>query len=146
MPLVLNANEIILVSACLAGEACRYDGSSAPQQEILRLASLGRVIAVCPEVLGGLGTPRNPVELREGRAIDRSGDDVTGAFLAGAHKCLALAQEAGCRRAVLKARSPSCGAGMVYDGSFSSKLVPGDGMLAALLLSSGIEVLSEEDL
>jgi len=146
MPIVCEPGERILVSACLAGQACRYDGCASPYPEIVRLAALGRVLAVCPEVLGGLPVPREPVELRQGRAVSRSGVDVTKAFRAGAQAALSLALDTGCGRAVLKARSPSCGAGRVYDGTFSGRLVPGDGLLAALLKAKGIAVQSEEEL
>ncbi len=146
MPIVCEPGELVLVSACLAGQACRYDGGATPHPEIMRLAGLGRVVPVCPEVLGGLPVPREPVELRDGRAVTRSGADVTGAFELGARLALALAQDQGCCRAVLKSRSPSCGSGRVYDGTFSGRLIPGDGVLAALLKAKGIEVKSEEEL
>ena len=133
----------VLVSACLAGEACRYDGSAAPHPAVLELVRQGRALAVCPEVLGGLPTPREPVELREGRVVSRSGADVTGAFEAGAQRALELGLDAGCAEAILKARSPSCGCGQVYDGTFSGKLVPGDGVFAALLKAHGIAVRTE---
>jgi len=136
----------ILVSACLAGESCRYDGAPAEHPEVRRLVEQGRAVAVCPEVLGGLSVPRDPVELREGRALCRSGRDVTAEFRAGAARCLELAQELGCTRAILKSRSPSCGSGRIYDGTFSRRLVPGDGMLAALLKANGVAVESDEDL
>jgi uncharacterized protein YbbK (DUF523 family) len=146
MPIVCEPGEFILVSACLAGRACRYDATAFPHPEVLRLAGLGRVVAVCPEVLGGLGVPREPVELRHGHALSRSGADVTGAFRLGAERALTLALDKGCRRAVLKSRSPSCGSGRVYDGTFSGRLVAGDGLLAALLKAAGLEVLSEEEI
>ena len=136
----------VLVSACLAGEACRFDGGSTPHPEVLRLAQEGRAVPVCPEVLGGLSVPREPVELSHGRAVSRSGTDRTEAIQAGAQRALALGLERGCRRAILKARSPSCGAGRLYDGTFSGRLVPGDGVLAALLKASGFAVVSEEEL
>lgn len=136
----------LLLSACLAGEACRYDGRGAPHPLVLRLVEQRRVVLVCPEVLGGLATPRGPVELRDGRAVGQSGQDVTAAFVAGAHRALALARDAGCRRAILKARSPSCGVGRVYSGDFSGALVSGDGILAALLKAEGFTVCSESDL
>lgn len=141
-----SAASPILVSACLVGQACRYDGGSTPQPELVRLAQAGRVVPVCPEVLGGLSVPREPVELRAGKAVFRSGLDCTEAIQAGALRALALGLESGCRRAILKARSPSCGSGRVYDGTFSGRLVPGDGVLAALLKASGFEVVSEEEL
>jgi len=141
-----EAGEFILVSACLAGQACRYDAGAAPHPEIMRLAGLGRVLPVCPEVFGGLGVPREPVEWRAGRAVSRVGVDCTRALESGARKALAVALEKGCRLAVLKARSPACGSGRIYDGTFSGRLIPGDGLLAALLKAEGVTVLTEEDL
>lgn len=136
----------VLVSACLAGEPCRYDGSAAPHPAVLELVRQGRALPVCPEVLGGLPPPREPVEIRGGRFLTRSGADVTEAFHAGARRCLDMALDAGCREAVLKARSPSCGCGQVYDGTFSGVLIPGDGVLAALLKERGIAVRAESGL
>ncbi|OGR35544.1 MAG: purine-nucleoside phosphorylase [Desulfovibrionales bacterium GWA2_65_9] len=146
MSIFCEPGEFVLVSACLASRACRYDGDATPHPEIMRLAGLNRVVPVCPEVLGGLSVPREPVELLGGRAVTRSGADCTEAFQVGAQLALALALDKGCCRAVLKSRSPSCGSGRVYDGTFSGRLVPGDGVLAALLKAKGIEVLSEEDI
>jgi len=134
------------VSACLAGEACRYDGSAAPHPVVLRLLSEGRAVSVCPEVLGELTTPREAIELRAGRAICRSGVDVTEELLAGARRAVALGLAHGCRKAIVKSRSPSCGCGHVYDGSFSSVLVPGDGLFAALLKEHGFSICTEADL
>jgi uncharacterized protein YbbK (DUF523 family) len=146
MTIACKPGEHILASACLVGLACRYDGTATPHPEILRLAALGRVVAVCPEVLGGLPVPREPVELRAGQALCRSGVDCSEAFRVGAHLALDLALAKGCRLAVLKSRSPSCGAGSIYDGTFSGRLVPGDGVLAALLKARGIQVLRDEEL
>lgn len=137
---------MVLVSACLAGEACRYDGSAAAHPAVLELVRQGRAVPVCPEVLGGLPTPREPVEISGGRLLTRSGAEVTEAFHAGARKCLELALAAGCREAILKARSPSCGCGSVYDGTFSGALVSGDGVFAALVKARGITVRTEAEL
>lgn len=136
----------VLVSACLAGEGCRYDGSAAAHPVVLRLLGQGRAVCVCPEVLGGLPTPRETVELCAGRALCRSGRDVTREFLAGAEAALALGLARGCRQAILKSRSPSCGCGLVYDGSFCGVLVPGDGLFAALLKGRGFALRTEADL
>jgi len=136
----------ILVSACLAGQPCRYDGKATPHPVVLRLLEQGCAVPVCPEVLGGLNTPRECVELRAGRALCRSGRDVTDEFLRGAQASLERAHAAGCRRAVLKSRSPSCGTGRVYDGSFCGTLVPGDGIFAALLKRHGFSLCTEDDL
>lgn len=133
----------VLVSACLAGEACRYDAGATPHPLVLRLVEQGRAVPVCPEVLGGLSVPRDPIELLGGRAICRTGRDVTSEFRDGAQAALALARKHGCRRAILKARSPSCGCGTIYDGSFTGVLIPGDGMLASLLKLNGFCVCTE---
>ncbi len=136
----------VLVSACLAGVACRYDGTAAGHPKVLELVAQGRAVTVCPEVLAGLPIPREPMEISAGRVLTRSGADVTARFQAGADLGLALARERGCPRAILKARSPSCGSGLVYDGRFTGVLVPGDGVFAALLKEHGIAVMSESDL
>ena len=134
----------LLVSACLAGIPCRYDGRANTVAEIAMWHARGLVLPVCPEVLGGLPTPRIPCELRSNSVFDKNGTDRTEAFLKGAQKALALAQEAGVRTAILKARSPSCGKGCVYDGTFSHTLCKGDGVFAGLLLKHGIAVCTEE--
>ena len=149
-------NGPVLVSACLAGRACRFDGSANPDDEVARLVAGGRAVLVCPEVDGGLGTPRPPAEIVGGdgagvlagtaRVVTREGADVTDAYVAGARRALAAAQETGARTAILKSRSPSCGKGGIYDGSFSRTLHAGDGVTAALLRANGIDVLSDEEI
>lgn len=137
----------ILVSACLFGVACRYDGKRIEiGGDILRLMERHTLIPFCPEVYGGLTTPREPSEIRDGRVYSRDGRDVTKSFLYGAEQALSLARLYGCTAAVLKARSPSCGSGRIYDGTFSGTLVDGDGFTAALLRSAGIAVYSEAEL
>ena len=138
----------ILVSRCLLGEPCRYDGRSVPVPELEKLRQAGHVlIPVCPEVLGGLPTPRPPAERQpDGRVVNRAGEDVTAAYLEGAGRTLALALEAGCTLAVLKAKSPSCGCHEIYDGSFTGRLVPGQGVAARLLEESGVRVVDETEL
>lgn len=136
----------VLVSACLAGRACRYNATAAPHPAVLALVAQGRAVLVCPEVLGGLPVPRDPMELRQGRALAASGADHTEAFLSGARRALSICRKHGCVRAILKSRSPSCGCGQVYDGSFSGRLVPGDGLFAALLQQHGVCVCTEQDL
>lgn len=141
---------MIAVSACLAGRACRYDGASRPDAEIVALLEQGRAICICPECLGGLPTPRTPAEIVGGdgadvlmgraRVMSRDGRDVSAAFLRGAREALAMVRTQGIERAVLKARSPSCGAGEIYDGTFSGGLRIGDGVTAALFKAEGIEV------
>lgn len=138
----------ILVSHCLLGEACRYDGGGCLDRQILELHRAGhQLIPVCPEVLGGLGIPRTPAERQpDGRVVNRDGEDVTAAYEAGAKAALDIARSCGCTAAILKARSPSCGSGEIYDGSFTGTRVSGWGVAAALLRDAGLEVYNEEEL
>ena len=133
---------MIIVSACLAGYRCRYDGKIVPNEEIVALIKRGEAIPACPEMLGGLPCPRVPSERSADgtRVITREGGDVTEAFRIGAEETLRLARLYGCDRAILKARSPSCGCGLIYDGTFSGTLREGDGVAAALLRENGITV------
>lgn len=144
----------VLVSACLAGRACRFDGSSNRDDAVARLVAEGRAVLVCPEEDGGLGTPRPPAEIVGGdghsvldgtaKVVTEDGRDVTEEYVRGAHVALEAATRCGARTAILKVRSPSCGKGAVYDGSFERRLTKGDGVTAALLKRSGIEVLGNE--
>lgn len=135
--------ESILISACLLGVRCRYDGGSKPQEPILRLMEKYTLIPVCPEQLGGLPTPRLPSERIGAQVVMKDGTDVTAAYRRGAEEALRLARLFGCRRAVLKERSPSCGSGAVYDGTFTGTVIPGDGVTAQLLKANGIQVVGE---
>jgi len=136
----------ILVSACLLGVRCRYDGASRPLPGIEKLMETETLIPVCPEQAGGLPTPREPCEIRDGRAVTASGRDVTEIYERGAAEALRLARLYGCRTALLKERSPSCGCREVYDGSFTKTLVPGMGFTAALLAQNGVAVYGESDI
>lgn len=138
--------EAILISACLLGVRCRYDGKSVPQDAVCRLAEKYQLIPVCPEQLGGLPTPRASAERRNGGVFTNVGGDVTEAYRRGAEEALRLARIFGCKRAVLKERSPSCGSGTIYDGSFTGRLTPGDGVTAALLKENDIAVYGESAL
>ncbi len=137
--------EVLLVSACLMGFDCKYSGgNNALSPETLdALRRSFRLIPVCPETAGGLPTPREPSERRGERVVSRDGRDVTAAFQKGAALTLRLAKRYGAKRALLKCNSPSCGSGMIYDGSFSGTLIPGDGVTAELLKSRGIAVIGE---
>ena len=135
----------ILVSACLLGMNCRYCGGGELDGRIAALAARHSLIPVCPEQLGGLPTPRPSAERRGARVITRDERDLTTAFTKGAEQALYLAQLYGCQIAILKANSPSCGSGQRYDGTFSGKLVPGDGLTAALLKQNELTILSEQD-
>lgn len=137
---------IIIVSACLAGIKCSGDGSARPSQKVIDLVKRGGAIPVCPEQLGGLSTPRAPSERRGDRVFTKDGRDVTSEFKKGAEEALKIAQLADCKEAILKSRSPSCGSGKIYDGTFSGRLVDGDGIFAELLKKSGIAVMTEEEL
>ena len=134
----------LLVSACLLGINCRYCGTGCPNQKVLALVKKHHLIPICPEQLGGLPTPRDPVELVEGHAVTRSGVDRTEQFSHGAEEALHLAQLFHCDGAVLKSRSPSCGYGKIYDGSFTGTLTDGNGFTTAKLLEAGIPVYSED--
>jgi len=133
----------LLVSACLLGVSCRYDGKSKTLPQIEKLLARHTLIPVCAEIFGGLPTPRPPAECRGGRVVTAAGADVTEAYQWGAQEVLRLARLYGCDGALLKERSPSCGSGTVYDGSFSGRLTDGWGVTAALLRNNGIPVWGE---
>lgn len=136
----------ILVSACLLGEACRYDGKSRPAAHIIELKEKHTLIPVCPEVMGGLPTPRPASEIQaDGRLLNVRGKDVTAEYRRGAETVLALAREHGAQVAILKEKSPACGKGRVYDGSFTGTLTEGNGVCADLLIRNGIRVLGESE-
>lgn len=135
----------ILVSRCLLGYPCRYDGASKPNPAILALSEKHTLIPVCPECDGGLPTPRVPAERCGERVTNQNGVDVTQEYTLGAKIALETARREGVALAILKARSPSCGHGEIYDGSFSHTLIDGDGVTAELLLSHGIPVYTEEN-
>ncbi|MFE7311683.1 DUF523 domain-containing protein [Streptomyces sp. NPDC057555] len=144
--------EAILVSACLRGVPCRFDGRDKASPVIEEAVAGREVVSFCPEVAGGLATPRRPAELVGGdghdvldgtaRVVEDTGREVTAEFVDGARRALAAARNAGCTEALLMPRSPSCGRGAVYDGSFSGELVSGDGVTAALFERNGIAVRS----
>ena len=135
----------ILISACLLGACCRYDGASKAHPLAALLAERHTLVPVCPEQLGGLPTPRPPAERRGGRVVTQSGD-VTEQYLRGAEETLKLCKLLGCEAAVLKERCPSCGRGQVYDGTFSGTLTAGDGVTAELLAAHGIPVYGESQI
>ena len=135
---------MMIVSACLAGYPCRYDGKARPCAQVVELVRKGKAIPVCPEQLGGLPTPRPACELSAGRAIDREGHDRTDNYRQGAEAVLALARTYGATEAMLQRRSPSCGSGWIYDGTFSNRLVQGDGITARMLAENGIQVIGIE--
>ncbi|HHX10806.1 MAG TPA: DUF523 domain-containing protein [Firmicutes bacterium] len=148
-----------MVSSCLCGNPCRYDGSAGQTDRypgISELLARGLAVPICPEVLGSLPVPRPPAEITGGtgrdvlegnaRVLNIYGDDITRNYVEGAKKTLHIALQAGCTKAILKDRSPACGVHAVYDGTFSSNRIPGEGVLAALLRAHGLTVISDEDL
>lgn len=146
---------MILVSSCLAGMKVRYNGTDCLDEKIQKLLNENQAIAVCPELLGGFSTPREPAEIIGGngedvlagtaKVVDRSGTDVTDMYLEGAYITLAKAQEVSATMVVLKENSPSCGSSMIYNGEFKGKKISGNGVTTALLRKNGIEVTSEEN-
>ncbi|VBB09124.1 Hypothetical protein LUCI_4410 [Lucifera butyrica] len=135
---------MIVVSACLAGVECRYNGSSCTVPQIAVMVRQGKAIPLCPEMLAGLPTPRPPAEQRNGRIIAAGGEDQTAAYLSGAELGLKIAILIGYQEAIVKSKSPTCGCGLIYDGTFSGRLIPGDGLFAKLLKENGIRVCTEE--
>ena len=136
----------IVVSACLLGENCKYNGGNNRNDKLIQYLKGHEVIPVCPEVLGGLPTPRIPVELVDGKAIRRDGVSVDRAFHDGAVKALEIALKNGVELAILQSRSPSCGVKEIYDGSFSGTKISGQGIFTGMLMKKGIKVVDAEDI
>jgi uncharacterized protein YbbK (DUF523 family) len=135
-----------VVSACLLGVRCNHRGAASPSDEVMALRSTHRVIGICPETAGGLPTPRPAAELQpDGRVVTADGVDVTDAYERGAAAAVAVARASGAERAILKARSPSCGCAQVYDGTFTRTLRDGEGITARALREAGLDVSSEDD-
>lgn len=139
----MEKRERILVSACLLGIPCRYDGRSMPCDKVISLAEKYELVPVCPEIYGGLSTPRVPSERIGERVMMKNGTDVTENYARGAAAALELCRIFDIKTAILKEKSPSCGCGAIYDGSFSGRLTDGNGVTAELLLSHGIRVVGE---
>lgn len=140
---------MIVVSSCLCGINCKYSGENNLNEDILKLVNEGKAVPICPEQLGGLKTPRNPAEIIEKngeiKVMTEAGADVTDEFLLGAKRSLEIAKVLGAKKAILQRRSPSCGFGKIYDGTFSGKLISGNGLTVRLFLENGIEVISDEE-
>ncbi|RBW67871.1 DUF523 domain-containing protein [Bacillus taeanensis] len=147
---------MILVSSCLAGLKVRYNGTDCLHNKIKKLVEENKAMTVCPELLGGFSTPREPAEIVGGsgedvlnekaKVITVSGEDVTGQYIKGAYETLKIAQEVGALLVVLKENSPSCGSAMIYNGTFKGEKIAGSGVTAALLQQNGIKVVSEENI
>lgn len=135
---------MILVSACLLGCNCKYSGGHNYNEEVVGYLKSRDYISVCPEELGGLSTPRLPCEIVNGRVMNANGEDLSKEFQEGAAKTLAIAKENQVSLAILQARSPSCGVGRIYDGSFSKRLIDGDGLAARQLKEAGIDVVASD--
>ena len=136
----------LLVSACLLGTPCRYDGKSKPNDAVIKLSDCYNLIPVCPEVDGGLPTPRVPSERIGDRVMMKDGRDVTENYFKGAEYALSLCIYNDITCAILKERSPSCGKGCIYDGTFTGTLTNRDGVTAELLKKNGITVLGETEI
>lgn len=134
-----------VVSACLAGCKCRYDGKDNLCPKVKQLVEEGRAITVCPEVMGGMTTPRIPSERKDGKIINSIGEDNTSYFIKGVEKSIEIVKEHNIKKAILKAKSPSCGNKYIYDGTFSKTLIEGKGLLAEKLSEIGVEIYDEGD-
>jgi uncharacterized protein YbbK (DUF523 family) len=137
---------VIIVSACLAGVKCRYNGQAFSIPEIIELVKKGQAIPLCPEILGKLPIPRLSAEQCDGGIFSRDGQDLTKEYIAGAKVALNIARLVGCKKAILKSKSPTCGCGKIYDGTFSGKLINGDGIFCEFLKEENIEVYTENEI
>ena len=138
--------EKILVSACLLGIDCKYNGKNNYNQKVIDYLKDKEVIPICPEIMGGLSTPRPPSERIENRIMNNEGKDVTNEYLKGAEQVLKLSKLLNVKKALLKAKSPSCGKGKIYDGTFNGILIEGNGITVELLQKNNIEIITEQDL
>lgn len=138
----MNNKDKILVSACLLGVNCKYNGGNNGADEIDEFLKDYEIIPICPEIMGGLTTPRCPAEQLGDKVITEEGVDVTKQYIRGANECLYLAKKYNVKKALLKLRSPSCGYGKVYDGTFTHTLIEKNGVTAELLKNNGIEIIT----
>ena len=139
--------EKVLISACLLGVNCKYSGDNNYNKELIdKLNEQYDLIPICPEIMGGLSTPRNPAEIRDGKVFNNQGDEVTKDFQKGAEEALKIAKILNVNKAILKSKSPSCGKGLIYDGKFNNKLIEGNGITTDLLLKNKIQVISDKEI
>ena len=138
--------ENLLISACLLGIPCRYDGKSVKAVDVTALREKYNLIPVCPEIYGGLPTPRTPSERQGEKTMMKDGTDVTENYLRGAKAAYDLCVELNCKKALLKEKSPSCGNGKIYDGTFSGTLTDGDGVTSEYLKARGVEIYGESEI
>ena len=141
----MESSKKILVSACLLGENCKYNGGNNFSPAVAEYVRGREVLALCPEMLAGMGCPRTPIEIVNGVLMDREGRNVDEAMKNGVARAMELVQEEGISCAILQSRSPTCGVNQVYDGSFSGKLIAGSGIFAQALKEAGYRVLDAED-
>lgn len=141
----MRAKEKILISACLIGLNCKYDGGNNENKKLIEMMKEEDLIPVCPEQLGGLKTPRAGARRKENKVITREGIDVTKEYKKGAEEVLKLAQKLNIKKAILKSKSPSCGVDEIYDQKFTASLVKRDGVTAELLRKNGIQVVSSDE-
>lgn len=137
---------MIIVSACLAGVECRYNGQTFSVPAVIEMVRKGQAIPICPEILAGLPIPRCSVEQYDGRIFSKEGQDLTTEYERGAKLALHIAQVVGCKKAILKSKSPTCGCGKIYDGTFSERLITGEGIFCTLLKNANIVVCTEDEL
>jgi len=143
-----NPEQMYLISSCLVGINCRYNGTSTNIANLKKMVETGKAIALCPEVMVGLPTPRESCEIKKNPkkvVISESGVDFTEYFVKGAEETLRICREKNITKAILQSRSPSCGYGKIYDGNFRGKLVKGNGITADLLNKNGIEITTEDE-
>ena len=138
----MKNKEKILVSGCLLGLNCKYNGGNNYKKEIDEFLKDYEVVPICPEIMGGLPTPRMSAEKIEDKVITKDGEDVTKQFRKGAEECLFLAKKYNIKKALLKSKSPSCGFGKIYDGTFTHTIIDGNGITAELLNNNGIEIIN----
>ena len=142
--MITMEKEKILISACLIGLNCKYDGGNNENSKLVELMKEKDLVPICPEQLGGLKTPRASAERKQEKVITKEGVDVTKEYQKGAEEVLNLAKKLNIKKAILKSRSPSCGIDEIYDGTFSHTLTKKDGVTAELLKKNGIEVISSD--